>query len=501
MTVPLQNIESSPLLKMSGIDKSFPGVQALSSAKLEVLPGEVHALVGENGAGKSTLMKILAGALLADKGAIHFRGERTYFAAPHLARKAGIAIIYQEFTLVPHLTAAENIFLGSEIAKSGIVDRAAEAARAKGILDRLDPNIDPHSEVFTLNIAQQQLTEIARALSSDTELLVMDEPTAALSPQETQKLFSIITRFVSGGGSVIFISHKLEEVFQIADRITVMRDGKTIGTWKKQEIDKTHLIEAMVGRSLEREFPVRHRTIGDTVFQVKYLTSEKVKNISFSLRKGEVLGLAGLMGAGRTEAVRLIFGADKKSGGEMYLDGKPVDIRTPGDAIRAGICLLTEDRKNQGLVLKLSAKENFSLSNLKKLSKRGWIDFKAEISKFLHFIKNIKIKLASPDQRADSLSGGNQQKLLLARWLESDSRIFIFDEPTRGIDVGAKYEIYKLIDSLASGGKSIIIVSSELEEIIGICDRILVLKQGEISGEISEIDKFDQKEIMRYAVN
>jgi len=500
MTNPTQT-NIAPLLQMSGISKAFPGVQALQAAELTVTPGETHALVGENGAGKSTLMKILAGALTADAGEIYFRGKLEKFTAPHLARKAGISVIYQEFTLVPYLTVSENIFLGGEIAKKGIIDRSAEKAQAKEILAKLDPDIDPEAPVNRLNIAKQQLTEIARALSTEAGLLVMDEPTAALSPQETEKLFGIIRQFAAGGSGVIFISHKLDEVFQIADRITVMRDGKTIGTWRKEEIDKAGLIEAMVGRPLAREFPPRKRQSGETFFRVRNLSGGKVEDVSFSLRRGEVLGLTGLMGAGRTEIARLIFGADKKSGGEIYLNRKKIAVDTPGKAIEAGICLLTEDRKNQGLVLKLTAKENFSLSNLGKISHWGWIDSKTEILKFKGFIGSLRIKLTYPEQRADSLSGGNQQKLLIARWLESASQVLIFDEPTRGIDVGAKYEIYQLIDNLAAAGKGIIIISSELEEILGICDRILVIRQGKISGEITDIDKSGQEEIMSYAVS
>jgi len=495
------NIAVKPLLRMTGMDKSFPGVQALKSAALEVSSGEVHALVGENGAGKSTLIKILSGAITADRGEIQFKGKKAGFTAPHQARKAGISVIYQEFTLVPFLTVSENIFLGREITKQGIIDQDTEKHKTKEILSKLEVEINPEAPVFSLNIAQQQLVEIARALSGKAELMVMDEPTAALSPQETAKLFAVIRQFIKGGGSVIFISHKLDEVLNIARRITVMRDGMTIGCYNAGEISKAALIEAMVGRPMEREFPLRNHSPDAVYFEVRNLSGGKINNVSFSVRKGEVLGLAGLMGAGRTDIVRLIFGADKRSRGEFSLDGRIIEIDSPRAAIAAGICLLTEDRKAQGLILRLSAKDNFSISNLKEMSKWGWIKAKDETSRFAKHIDNLKIRLSSMEQRADSLSGGNQQKLLLARWLESDSKVIIFDEPTRGIDVGAKYEIYQLIDNLAASGKAVIIISSELQEIMGICDRILVVRKGSISQEIADIAKSSQQEIMRFAID
>ncbi|MDD4051364.1 MAG: sugar ABC transporter ATP-binding protein, partial [candidate division Zixibacteria bacterium] len=452
-------------LQMREIAKAFPGVQAVKSGSFELAGGEIHALVGENGAGKSTLIKILTGAHQADAGDIILNGTLVTFDSPIAARHAGIAAIYQEFTLIPTMTVRENLFLGREKTRRGFIDASAERQTAAAVLARLGLDIDPESLVADLSTAHQQLVEIARALLTDAKILVMDEPTAAITPREVEKLFGILKELAGRGIGIIFISHRLDEIFAVADRVTVMRDGDTIGTWKTSELTRNTLIEHMVGRSLEEEFPKVAAQRGEICFEVNGLCGGKIRDVSFSVRRGEVLGLAGLMGAGRTETARLIFGADKKESGDIRLDGRTLDISSPREAIAGGICLLTEDRKMQGLVLKASALENFALPNLLSWSKGGFINRRKERSRFFARVDNLNIRLSGPDQHAEDLSGGNQQKLLVARWLETDSKVVIFDEPTRGIDVGAKYEMYLLINDLAAQGKVIIMISSELPEI------------------------------------
>ena len=491
---------SQPLLKMSGIRKSFPGVQAISSGSFDLRAGEIHALVGENGAGKSTLIKILTGVHAADKGEIRIDGQPVAFRSPVEAHHAGIATIYQEFTLVPFLPVRANLFLGREKTRHGLIDIAHEYQKAIELFDRLHVRIDPETLVSDLTVAQQQLVEIARALLTDARILVMDEPTAALTPREVESLFAILRELAARGIGIIFISHRLDEIFEIADRVTVMRDGITVDTKNTSNYTRRLLIEQMVGRSLEEEFPKVSAKTGDIRFEVRNLSGGPVTDISFSVRAGEVLGLAGLMGAGRTEVARLIFGADPKQSGDIFLDGARLHIKSPRDAISHGICLLTEDRKAQGLILKASAIDNFALPNLHSWSTFGWINQGKEKSRFLEHVNNLNIRVAGPDQRAGNLSGGNQQKLLVARWLETDSQVIIFDEPTRGIDVGAKYETYLLINDLAAQGKVIIVISSELPEVLGISDRILVMREGRISGEITDVRQARQEDIMALAV-
>lgn len=492
--------KSEPLLELSAVSKAFPGVRAIRKADLDLYVGEIHALVGENGAGKSTLIKILTGALRRDSGDIRLYGKIAEFRHPLQARRAGIAAIYQEFTLIPTLTVRENLYLGREKARGGVIDSALERRQARRILEQMGVKIPVDAPVHRLNVAQQQMVEIARVLFSDARILVMDEPTAALTPREVTNLFTILRSLANSGIGIIFISHRLSEVFEIADRITVMRDGSTIGTWRTAEITRAMLIERMVGRPLDQEFPKVKVSAGDPCLEVKNLSGGKVKGVSFTIRHGEVIGLAGLMGAGRTEVARMIFGADPRETGEIQLDQKVLRIRSPRDAVRQGICLLTEDRKAHGLVLQASAKDNFALSNLVFWSKLGWIKRRRELSRFLLRVKELNIRITHPDQPARNLSGGNQQKLLVARWLENDSRVVIFDEPTRGIDVGAKYEMYLLINELAARGKAVLMISSELPEILGMSDRILVMREGRISGEISQPDKATQEEVMALAV-
>jgi len=488
------------LLMMRGIRKAFPGVQAISSASFELLRGEIHALVGENGAGKSTLIKILNGVYPADKGETILNGKAANFSSPIDALEAGIATIYQEFTLVPSLPVTANLFLGREHARRGIINRRLERETAFSLFKRLGVSIDPETVVSKLTVAQQQLVEIARALQANARILVMDEPTAALTPREVDRLFEILRELKGQGIGMIFVSHRLDEIFQISDRITVMRDGRTVITCKSSDLNKQKLIEQMVGRPLDKEFP-KKRSVGNNVrFEVRNLRGGIVNDVSFAAKRGEILGITGLMGAGRTDMARLIFGADRRIGGKIILDGKQLDIHSPHDAIRSGICLLTEDRKAHGLVLIASAKDNFAISNLRRWSRLGIINRQKETGRFQERVKNLNIRLASPEQPARDLSGGNQQKLLVARWLESDSQVVIFDEPTRGIDVGAKYEMYLLINELAAMGKVVIFISSELPEIIGMCDRILVMKDGRIAGEIDDPSLATQETIMGMAI-
>jgi ABC-type sugar transport system ATPase subunit len=490
-----------PLLSMRGIRKSFPGVQALRGVDLDVHAGEVLALLGENGAGKSTLMKVLGGAHRADAGVLEMDGVEVSFGSPQEARAAGIAVIYQEFNLVPGLTAAENIFLGQEATRAGFVARGEERRRAADLFRRLGVAIDLDAPCSRLPTAQQQLVEIARALARDTRIIVMDEPTAALTAGEVTRLFEIIRDLQSRGIAVIYISHRLDEIFALADRVVVLRDGRNVGTRPLEGLRRTELIEMMVGRELADEYPRRATAAGPVRLAVSGLCRGKaVCDVSFTVRAGEILAIAGLVGAGRTETLRLIFGADKRHAGDIILDGRRLDIRSPRDAIAAGIGLLTEDRKLQGLVLGQSVRENFSLPNLGPLSQFGFVDGRREREAFGRHVDQLRIKVPHQEERARNLSGGNQQKVVLAKWLERDCEVLFFDEPTRGIDVGARHEIYLLMNDLAARGKAIVMVSSELPEVLGLADRILVMHEGRITGEIVNGPTVTQEEVMRLAM-
>jgi len=488
------------LVRMTGISKSFPGVQAVKAVDFDLRKGEIHALVGENGAGKSTLIKILTGVHRKDAGVVELDGWPVSFRSPPEAQRAGLATIYQEFTLVPSLSVAANVFLGHEKTRRGLLNHRRELDAASELLARLGGGFDPDQLVSELTVAQQQIVEIARALARDANILVMDEPTAALAPQEVTHLFDLLRELAARDMGIIFISHRLDEVLAIAQRITVMRDGATIASRPTSAFSRTELIELMVGRPIEQEYPKEDVPIGDVCLEVRGLGGGVVDDASFELHRGEILGLAGLMGAGRTELARLIFGADRKQSGTIRLNGRRLDITSPHDAIASGVCLLTEDRKSQGLVLLASAKDNFALPNLKTWSRFGWIDQPREARRFADRAGEMNIRLAHPEQRVEELSGGNQQKLLVARWLETNAEIIIFDEPTRGIDVGAKHDMYVLIGRLAKQGKAIIVVSSELPELIGICDRILVMRRGRIAGEIVDVRQTTQEAIMSLAV-
>ena len=492
--------DPAPLLEMRGIVKSFPGVQALRGVDLSLRSGEVLALLGENGAGKSTLIKVLGGAHRAEEGTITIDGRATPFQSPQDSRRAGVAVIYQEFNLVPGLTAVENIFLGQELTRVGFVAQQQERARAAALFKRLGVELDLDAPCRRLTTAQQQLVEIAKALAFDARIIVMDEPSAALTSHEVARLFDIIRDLKRQGIGIIYISHRLDEVFAIADRVTVLRDGRNVGERPIQKITRNQMIELMVGRELKDEFPARCVTLGAPRLEVSGLRRGRaVRDVSFTVRRGEILALTGLVGAGRTETVRLIFGADPREAGEIRLDGRVLAIRSPRDAIAAGIGLLTEDRKLQGLVLGHSVRENFGLPNLTWLARGGFVQLSREREAFGRYVDQLKIKVTDQEQRAGNLSGGNQQKVVLAKWLARNCDVLIFDEPTRGIDVGAKYEIYLLLNELAAAGKAIVMISSELPEVLGMADRILVLHEGRVTGEIADACRATQEQIMQLA--
>lgn len=488
-------------LHMREICKSYPGVQALRNVSLTLEAGEVLALMGENGAGKSTLIKILGGAVTPQSGSIEIDGKPIRIASPHDARRAGIAVIYQEFNLLPNLTARENIFLGRETTRFGFLDQSAERRSANELLRRVGANFDGSALCKRLSIAQQQAVEIAKALGQRSRIFVMDEPTAALTPQEVDKLMAIIAELKNQGIAVIYISHRLEEVLRVADRVAVLRDGANVATMNIAEVSRASLIEMMVGRKLESEFPPRSARIQESGLVVSNITrGQSVRGVSFTARSGEVVALTGLVGSGRTETVRLLFGADRADSGTIELHGKRLRIRNPKDAIDAGICLLTEDRKQHGLVLGLPVVDNFGLSNLAAFSSCGAVWQRKMRRRFATYIEQLRIQVPHDRQLARHLSGGNQQKVVLAKWLEANSQVVILDEPTRGIDVGAKYEIYRLINELVDAGKVVVIVSSELPEVLGMADRILVMHAGRLAAEIADARVATQHQILELAV-
>jgi ribose transport system ATP-binding protein len=475
-----------PILTVRGVTKSFPGVRALKGVDLTIWLGEVHALVGENGAGKSTLMKILAGAQRPDGGEISLDGKPVHFHSPHQARAAGVGIIYQELTIAPNLTVAGNVFLGSEETKLGfLTDTPAMIEHTQQVLDRLGARLKAAQRAVHLSIAEQQQVEIARALFYKSRILVMDEPTTALSDRETDRLFDIVRQLRSEGLAIIYISHRMAEIYEMADRLSVFRDGEYIGELTRPEFSSDRIIEMMVGRKLEDLYPEKVAGHGEVVLQVRNMSDkEHVKNAGFELRAGEVLGLAGLVGAGRTELARLIFGADPKVSGEIYLNGKQVDIKHPIDAVQQGIGYVPEDRKLAGVFLQMSCRDNIAMNILSRNAKAGIIDFKYINERSKVQAKALSLRAASLWVRAGGLSGGNQQKLLLARWLEINPKVLILDEPTRGVDIGAKAEIYAVIQQLASKGMAVVFISSELPEIIGVCQRVIVMREGVVMGEV-----------------
>lgn len=486
----------APFLEMRNITKSFPGVRALDGVTLKLDRGEIHALVGENGAGKSTLMKILGGVYPHPQygGEIFFEGSEQRYSGVRDAEKMGIAVIYQELSLVQELSVGENIFLGREPSKFGVIRWEELYRRARGLLEDLHLFIDPHTLVRNLGIGQQQLVEIAKALSHNAGILVLDEPTAALTDSEVETLFSILNKLRARGVGMIYISHKLEEVFRIADRITVLRDGKTVGTDVTARWSESQVISKMVGREVGDIFPVMDHEQGEVAFEVRNLTVEDpavagkklVDGVSFNVKKGEVLGVAGLMGAGRSDLLMAIFGAHNgKVSGETYIEGRRVYIKGPGDAIKQGIGFVTEDRKRFGLVLDQTILNNMTLASLPKLSGQFVTSVEAESAAGERAMREMRVKAPSLFTITGTLSGGNQQKVVLAKWLLTNSRILFLDEPTRGIDVGAKQEIYAQVQKLAKTGLAIVLVSSELPEVIGLADRVLVLHEGKVTGEFS----------------
>lgn len=492
----------TPIIKMETICKSFPGVQALNNVNLELYKGKITALLGENGAGKSTLMKILGGVSKKDSGAIFYQGKRIDLNSPKQAQNLGISFIHQELNLIPYLSIAENIFLGREFTKNltGRIDWPRLYRESKRYLNQLGVTTDPKALVKDLGIGEQQMVEIAKSLSLDAEIIIMDEPTAALTEKETKKLFEIIRNLKENGKAIIYISHKIEEVFQICDRVTVLRDGKEVGNACLQDLDREKLIQMMVGRKLEEKFPRKALRSGKEVLRVERLTKKNLlQEISFSVRAGEVLGVSGLIGAGRTELAKGIFGALKIDAGAIYLEGKKIKIKKPQDAVTAGIAYLSEDRKMEGLFLNLSVKNNITIAALNKFSSLGKIHKKSEFKEVTGYIEKLHIKTPSVNQMVKNLSGGNQQKVVISKWMMIDPKVLILDEPTRGIDVGAKIEIYDLINSLKESGVAIILISSEMPEVMGISDRIMVMHEGKITGEFTR-DEASQEKIMKCAV-
>lgn len=488
-------------LEAREISKIFPGVKALDNVSIQIENGEVHALVGENGAGKSTLVKIFVGAESLDSGEIYLEGEKIKIEDPLTAMEKGISIIYQEFNLFSELSIAENIFIGREPLKSnGLINWEYIYSEAKRILDRLRLKVDVRTKVKDLRIAQQQMVEIAKALSIDSKVIIMDEPSATLTEHELERLFMIISELKKQNISIIYISHRLDEIYEIADRVTVLRDGKVISTKKIAYSSKNEIIRMMVGRELGKQFPKKNFNIGEIVFEVKDLCLNGSSiSLSLDLREQEILGITGLVGSGRTEFMRAVFGADLKTRGEIYLNKEKLKITNPGDAIKEGIALAPEDRKQQGLFLNQAVAKNITITNLSKVIKRKLINIKKEEKRVQDYIELLNIKTPTVNQLVKNLSGGNQQKVVLAKWVFSDSKVIIFDEPTRGIDVGAKIEIYNLMNQLLEAGKSIIMISSELPEIIGMSDRIMVMHEGKIKGIIDR-DEATQEKIMHMAI-
>jgi ribose transport system ATP-binding protein len=468
------------LLSITDVSKAFPGVKALDRVSLEVRGGVVHGIVGENGAGKSTLMKILSGVYEKDSGEIVFEGNVIDKVTPVQSMHMGLAIIYQELNLVNTMTVGENVFLG-RFAESG--GRAGVHAKARALLDSIGCKVDTHKQVSELSVSDKQMVEIAKALSFDSKLIIMDEPSSSLTNDEMQKLIKIIHDLKAKGIAIIYISHKLDEIFGFCDIVTVMRDGHVIDTRPVSEITRNEMISMMVGRTIENEYPPRPDCAGKTILEISNMTTRKLKDIKLTLRKGEILGLVGLVGSGRTELVRALFGADKVAAKTVLLDGKPVEIKSPKDAINLGIAMVPEDRKLQGLLLGFSVEQNISLAILARLTKRGFINSREESAISERQIKALNVKTPSGRTKIRSLSGGNQQKAILGRWLEMSPRILILDEPTKGIDVGAKYEIYLLMKKIVEDGGSIILISSELPEVLHMSNRVNTICDGRINGE------------------
>ena len=487
-------------IEMKGIDKSFGSNQVLKNAGFFLKDGEIHALMGENGAGKSTLMKILTGVYTRDAGTVLVDGQEVVYKSPQEAEKAGIVFIYQEINSLFDLTVEENLFMGKEITKGfGICDKKAMRAKAREVMDKMGVNIDVGAIMSDLSVGQQQMVEICKALMADAKVLIMDEPTAALTQSETEVLFEVINSLRAKGVSIVYISHRMEEIFELCDRITILRDGQYIGTEYIKDITMDDVVQMMIGREIGERYPKRECQIGSEVLRVEGLSHEKFfKDVSFTVHAGEVLGVSGLMGAGRTEIMHTIFGSYPAAGGKIFIDGVEHHIRNPREAIAAGIGFITEDRKTEGLLLEKSISENIEICNLGKTSVKGVRNAKKRAELVKKGIEEFRIRCFGPDHECHNLSGGNQQKVVLAKWIYTDPKILILDEPTRGVDIGAKKEIYSVINDLAARGVAVIMVSSELPEVLGMSDRIMVVHEGHVTG-IIDAATADQAKVMTLA--
>lgn len=487
------------ILEMKNICKSFAGVKALDNVQLQVKPGEVHALMGENGAGKSTLMKILMGIYTKDSGEVVFDGKPYQVSNPKEAMDTGVAMIHQELNPILDMAVYENIFVGREIKKNGLVDKAAEIKESEKLLEECGLHVSPRELLRNLTVAQCQLIEIIKAISVNAKVIVMDEPTTSITDKEVDLLFGHIRRLKEKGVAIIYISHRMEEIFTICDRISVFRDGQYIGCDEIKNLDEPKLIKMMVGREITDVFPKLEAEIGDVIFEIKNLVRDKkVKDVSIKVRRGEILGIGGLVGAGRSELVEGAFGVHKIQSGEVYVKGKKVKVHGPSDIIKEGVALITEDRKVTGLNLTGTVNDNIAMVAIKKLLSNGLYSKSKARKASAEYIEKLKIKTPSGDQIVGNLSGGNQQKVVIAKWLLNDPDVIILDEPTRGIDVGAKRDIYLLIGSLVQQGKAVVMISSEIPELMGVCDRIVVMAEGKLSGELSR-DQFSQENIMTLA--
>jgi len=487
------------ILKVEKISKEFPGVKALDNVSFNLYKGEVHALVGENGAGKSTLIKILTGAISPTKGKITLFGKSYDKLDPILTQHIGIAAVYQEMVLANYLNVVDNVFLGIEPSQLGFDKKREKITKLKELMKSLDYELDPKAQVKDLSAAQQGVVAILRALVRNSKILIFDEPTASLSEREVKVLFSVIRKLKKQEISIIYISHRLEEVFEIADRISVLKDGKLVGEKIVSETNSNELIKMMVGREIETNIYDSNRKIGTEVFRCEGLTNIKVKNISFNLKSGEIVGMYGLIGSGRTELAKAVFGADKLLEGRIFIDGKEVKLKSPHFSRKQGLSYLPEDRRREGLALQLSVKFNVNLASYDSISKFGFVDLKKERFVTFDLIKALELKTPSISQKVSNLSGGTQQKVVVAKWLAAKSKIFIMDEPTVGIDVGVKNEIYKLMNKLAENGSAVLFISSYMPELIAVCDRILVMKDGKITGEIKR-QNFSEEEILKMAI-
>ena len=487
-----------PVVRLRGVSKEFPGVKAVDGVDLEILPGEVHALAGENGAGKSTLMKILSQVERPTEGEVEISGEKVAFHGPGYAQSLGVSMVYQEFALAPHLSVAENLFLGREPAHVGFINRRSEKEKAGELLGRVGLEIDPNRLVSGLTVAEQQRLEIAKALAIEAKVIILDEPTATLAEREIEGLFEVIQELASRGIAILYISHRLDEIFRIADRVTVMRDGQVVETRPASELTEEELVNLMVGREVGNLYPKPEAEIGEVLLRVEGISREGVlKDCSFEVRSGEILGFAGLVGAGRTELARAVFGADPVDSGRVELEGREIQVKSPQAAIAAGIGYLTEDRKGAGLALQLGIDHNITLANV-PVAMAGFLDLGAEQRVARDRSEQLNIQTPTIKRKVQVLSGGNQQKVVVAKWLETHARVLFFDEPSRGIDVGAKAEMFGLIGDLAKEGRGIVLISSYLPELLNMCDRILVMRDGKVAGVLNR-EEFSEERITALA--